>query len=631
MLHDAAMLMLSDALRLLSDASEIQAVATRLLGEWLGASWITYADIDPQQSTPHKWTADQAALIEAVAARTLAAIERARAELELRHSEAVLQSVVASSNDAFCTVELVYDESGAPHNLRLVELNPRFERFTGLRSGQMIRSPDPRLDAVWFDRVVTVAATGEPFRGGNEWSVAGRYWDVFIGPLEEPGRLVIVFRDATTHRLAERRERFRAVLADALRPLADPIAVQGIAAQLLGKHLGAARVLYAEPTADGSGIAIASDYTDGVRSMVGSYGWEELSTAGLEHVLAGETWVSADAIATLVPEQVPAFTKYEIGAVVTVPLVKETMFEALLIVHDRRRQWTDDEVALIEEVAERTWGAIDRARAEQERRRLQEEEHRVSLGLQRALLPESVLQHPEVAIAARYEARSQVLEVGGDWYDSFTLPSRVDRDRRRRRRRARTQGRGDDGQAPGRDGRTRAPRGRTRSAALTARRLHLGRRRHRVRDRLFRDLRPDLRTVAIRVRRAPADAVVDPAGDRQSATGGRSGPLVRDVDSKRPEAMIKLEPGALLILYSDGLVERRRRADRRRARSSPAGSGRDRRRDRRAGLRSPVRGDGGCRQPRRRCRRRLPAGAGARARTLPSHAPCGRGRAPRAA
>jgi hypothetical protein len=57
-----------------------------------------------------------------------------------------------------------------------------------------------------------------------------------------------------------------------------------------------------------------------------------------------------------------------------------------------------------------------------ERARLYESEHRIALRLQRALLPDRVVEHPSVTIAARYEATSDTMEVGGDWYDTFELP-----------------------------------------------------------------------------------------------------------------------------------------------------------------------------------------------------------------
>ena len=530
---------------------------------WVGAPLLRAADnlavVVVQQSTARTWTAEEIGLIETAADRIISAIERGRTEIELRRSESLLRSVFASINDAYCIVELVEDETNAPIDVRLVDMNPELGRLTGLRIGQTVRGAAPDLYEIWIERLASVARTGVPFRGENDSSVLGRYWDVFINPIEPPRRLVVVFRDVTPHRQAEQRERFRTAFADELRPLSDPTAVQGVAARLLGEHLGASRVFYAEPSADGNGITVRRDYTDGVKSMVGSYAWERLSATGLGRLHAGETWISVDARASLTDDQAVAFKdEYAIGAIVTVPLLKDASFGALLIVHDANpRQWTDDEISLIEEVAERTWGAIDRARAEQHRLEMQEEEHRVSLGLQRALLPESVLQHPEVAIAARYEARSQLLEVGGDWYDSFTLPGGLIAIAA--------------GDVVGHGLEAAATMGKLRvaTAALARHADGPGRLLSQLDDftagadgtefatACFATFDPNSGELRFASAGHPPMLMIDAGGNPHWLTGGRSGPLVRDVDHDRPEATITLEPGALLILYSDGLIERR--------------------------------------------------------------------------
>lgn len=73
---------------------------------------------------------------------------------------------------------------------------------------------------------------------------------------------------------------------------------------------------------------------------------------------------------TLVVDEVPAdeFAAYEavgIRAYVAVPLVREGQIVAYLAVnHTTPHAWTVEEIALIEETAERTWAAVERARAE---------------------------------------------------------------------------------------------------------------------------------------------------------------------------------------------------------------------------------------------------------------------------
>lgn len=57
-----------------------------------------------------------------------------------------------------------------------------------------------------------------------------------------------------------------------------------------------------------------------------------------------------------------------------------------------------------------------------ERARLREAEHRLSLALQRAIVPQPPPQLAGLATAAHYQPGSELVEVGGDWYD--VLPRR---------------------------------------------------------------------------------------------------------------------------------------------------------------------------------------------------------------
>lgn len=63
----------------------------------------------------------------------------------------------------------------------------------------------------------------------------------------------------------------------------------------------------------------------------------------------------------------------------------------------------------------------DTAAQAMERARLYEREHRVAETLQRALLPERLADPPSVDSAARYLPGTEGVAVGGDWYDVFDL------------------------------------------------------------------------------------------------------------------------------------------------------------------------------------------------------------------
>jgi PAS domain S-box-containing protein len=67
--------------------------------------------------------------------------------------------------------------------------------------------------------------------------------------------------------------------------------------------------------------------------------------------------------------------------------------------------------------------AADRAALSIRRAQLHEEEHRIAVELQRGLIPASLPSVAGVELAAHYEAAGLGAEVGGDWYDAFALPS----------------------------------------------------------------------------------------------------------------------------------------------------------------------------------------------------------------
>ncbi|TMJ07400.1 MAG: response regulator [Bacillati bacterium ANGP1] len=103
-------------------------------------------------------------------------------------------------------------------------------------------------------------------------------------------------------------------------------------------------------------------------------------------------------------------------SLIIVPLVARgrTLGVIAFLTAESNRQYTRDDLALVEELARRAALAIDNAR-------LYEQERRIAETLQRSLLPQRLPPIPGLASAARYLAASPEA-VGGDWYDLFVLP-----------------------------------------------------------------------------------------------------------------------------------------------------------------------------------------------------------------
>ena len=208
--------------------------------------------------------------------------------------------------------------------------------------------------------------------------------------------------------------------------------------------------------------------------------------------------------------------------------------------------------------------ATDRRRYEQELLRARQREHETAQLLQRSLLAGELPAAAGLTVGVSYRPAEAGLDVGGDWYDAFWL---------------------DDeretvalvlGDVVGRGIDAAATMGQLRSAmrALASTRLSPAKlltaldryaRRHAVGE-MATALYADLHVATGRLRYAcaghPPPALVR-AGDPPCLLwGGRSTPLAmsRDDVAPRTEARCRLQPGDTLVLYTDGLVERRAEA-----------------------------------------------------------------------
>ncbi|MGL5065140.1 MAG: hybrid sensor histidine kinase/response regulator, partial [Microcoleus sp.] len=166
-------------------------------------------------------------------------------------------------------------------------------------------------------------------------------------------------------RRTAQRDAFLVTLSDTLRPLADPMEIQATATQILGEYLGVNRALYFEVR--GSDYVVERDYVNGANAIAGTYPIDSFGQSLIETYRSGRTVVQPDVSAdpSLSPERQAAYIAIEIIAHIGIPLIKNGELVAGLAVHmNRSRVWTQEEVTLAEEVAERTWAAIERARAE---------------------------------------------------------------------------------------------------------------------------------------------------------------------------------------------------------------------------------------------------------------------------
>ncbi len=173
-------------------------------------------------------------------------------------------------------------------------------------------------------------------------------------------------RAAASLRASEERQAFLLALSDALRPLADPVAIQEAAIHILGEHLAVDRTYYVQID-DERGVAVVErDYVRGAApSLVGEHPLAPFGSM-LTVIRAGRPFVADDAeTEPALQSDITDYRARELRAFVSVPLIKNgAMVASMCVTSAAPRRWTKGEVALVVETAERTWAAVERARAE---------------------------------------------------------------------------------------------------------------------------------------------------------------------------------------------------------------------------------------------------------------------------
>ena len=161
--------------------------------------------------------------------------DRKRAEQGRREMEDRYRTLFGSIDAGFCVIEMIYDGAGRAHDYRFIEVNPAFERQTGMKdpTSRTMREHIPNHEDDWFEIYGRVAETGQPVRFVNESSVLGRWFELYAFRVGEPdGRRVgVLFNDITERVMAQRaqeeearrKDEFLATLAHELRNPLAPI------------------------------------------------------------------------------------------------------------------------------------------------------------------------------------------------------------------------------------------------------------------------------------------------------------------------------------------------------------------------------------------------------------------------
>ncbi len=121
-------------------------------------------------------------------------------------SEARYRQLFDTLIEGFCTIEVIFDGNGKPVDYLFLEVNPAFEKHTGVRNAQGRRMVEiaPDLEEHWYRIFGNVALTGEPVKFENEAKPLGRMYEVCayrVGGANSR-KVAILFNDITDRKTA---------------------------------------------------------------------------------------------------------------------------------------------------------------------------------------------------------------------------------------------------------------------------------------------------------------------------------------------------------------------------------------------------------------------------------------------
>lgn len=207
-------------------------------------------------------------------------------------------------------------------------------------------------------------------------SLQPAYYTFSLLPVrDEGGRVLGILNpgiETTARIVATRAQEFQLELADRIRPIADPNEIISVACEVLGRHLNVALVGYLEVDESGQHGFLRRDWTNGeLPSMAGqilhldTFGPDLADEVRQGHILAIDDVATDSRSAGYTNTYAASGTQ----AYIAIPLVKEGKLLSIVCLHEPRpRHWTENDIALARGMVDRTWAAVESARAQAQQR-----------------------------------------------------------------------------------------------------------------------------------------------------------------------------------------------------------------------------------------------------------------------
>lgn len=155
-------------------------------------------------------------------------------------------------------------------------------------------------------------------------------------------------------------------LADDIRPIPDARQKIVVAMRLLAQHLGVNRAEYFEIDPTGKFAAALGGWAHDTPTLPPRFRVDDFALDALRACATGKAFVVPDSTdPSIGAVERAAYEKLGIRSAAGVPIIKNAQPRVVLaLLHGKARAWARDDLAIIEETAERVWAAVERAHAD---------------------------------------------------------------------------------------------------------------------------------------------------------------------------------------------------------------------------------------------------------------------------
>lgn len=305
-------------------------------------------------------------------------------EAQLRNAQSRLEAALSAGEIATCTLDVL--------NRRVIG-DATLARFFWVEPEDVAGGDfDKFLNAIHVDdRCHAIQAVADALAGSNDYADEYRVvspdgtslrWLYTRAKIERdttgtPLTMTGAVTDVTAVRQAQERQQFLSELTERLRRQNDPTTVITETLSAVGNFLGLSRYLYADVDDAAEIITVHRDWVapqQGVLSVAGTWDFSawtrDIAPLGTTHAALRSGRISvipdfatdprtSEEFATTLPHAV----RGRMRAAVRIPLYRDGQWVALLSAQSLvPRDWTAEETALLETVAERTWLTLENLR-----------------------------------------------------------------------------------------------------------------------------------------------------------------------------------------------------------------------------------------------------------------------------